>query len=76
MGNIYNANSNPVEQNWRHRELMYCSAELKPEADVARNKREMSQPRISQTRDNFLAINIEELSDDDKARKEGERKQP
>lgn len=48
---------------------MHSSAELEPKADVARNQWEISQPSISQTRDNFLTIKVDKLSDD-KAREE------
>lgn len=69
MGNIYNANANPVKQTWGNRELTHSSAELEQKADVARNQRETSQTSISQTRDSFLTIKVDKLSDD-KARKE------
>lgn len=75
MGNIYNANVNPVKQNRGNRELTHSYAELEQKADVARNEWEISQPSISQARDNFLTIKVDKLSDD-KAREEWRRRQP
>lgn len=57
MGNIYNPNANPGKENGSSREQIYFSAELQQKADVARTKWETSQPRILQTRDNFLQLN-------------------